>query len=226
MMLRKFEKYMRKNVSRNNYSIDFKKSEDVDDEKFYKNERGSLVCDVVVCYKDEFEIMHNYIKELEHSIDEKNNTIKSLENDLANVDKSSPKVTENNNDDYIKKIDELNTTIKSKDDEIHELELNKTNEIATLKEEHLKEINTNDKTHHREITSIKDKANDKIDKIRSNYLALTIKNNRMDEMYIEELEELGLWAKFRGKDKAIYKEMKEKNRLKLDDEYIKGQIEN
>ena len=182
MMLRKFEKYMRKNVSRNNYSIDFKKSEDVDDEKFYKNERGSLVCDVVVCYKDEFEIMHNYIKELEHSIDEKNNTIKSLENDLANVDKSSPKVTENNNDDYIKKIDELNTTIKSKDDEIHELELNKTNEIATLKEEHLKEINTNDKTHHREITSIKDKANDKIDKIRSNYLALTIKNNRMDEM--------------------------------------------
>ena len=40
-----------------------------------------------------------------------------------------------------------------------------------------------------------------------------------------ELENLGLIAKIRGKDKKILKEMKEKNRLKIDDEYIKGQIE-
>ena len=52
-----------------------------------------------------------------------------------------------------------------------------------------------------------------------------MKNNKSDDRYIEELENLGLIAKIRGKDKKILKEMKEKNRLKIDDEYIKGQIE-
>lgn len=219
-MMQKFEKTMRKNISRGNYTIDISSDEGVDDNKFYQNRRGAFVCDIVVCYKDEFEEAMNRLQSLEEALEEKNNTIKSLKNDLNDVDITNLKNTQKIKDNSTKRIDELNNTIKDKDKKIHELELKYEKKIANLNEENLKQINENNENHYKELDSEKEK----VYQAKENYLALTIHNNESDDMYFEKLDNLGRFEKFFNKDKEIIKEMRERNRLKVDDNYIEGKI--
>ena len=144
-----FETTMRKNPSRQDYSIGIRKSEDVDESKFKDNR-----CDVIVCYQDEFQELNRYIQKLENEIEDKNKSIKNLENQLTNVDETHSKKINELSNEYYAKLGELKDRVSKKDSELKQMQLKYEGEISALNEDHLKKVNDLEKTYADEVLNL------------------------------------------------------------------------
>ena len=171
-MLQKIKTTMRKNVSRNNYTIDIKADKEIDDQKFHQNKRGALVCDVIVMFEDSFKELENTINNLENEIDNKNKTIESLENRLSAIDDTHSKKLKDMSSEYYASLDSLKDKMSAKDDKLKQIELKYQEEISSLKEDYLNKINTLEKNHTKEIL----KLNNDISELKQNNQKVTFEN--------------------------------------------------
>lgn len=220
-MIQKFEKQMRKNVNKGNYSIDIKSSDGIDDEKFHPNKRGALVCEVIICYKDEFENIENQIQSLEDCIEEKNKIIKKLQDELSDIDQINQKEIIKIKEENSAKVDELNEDLHDKDLQIQKTKTEYETKIGQIKEDYQKEISSLKESQFNSEYHMKISDHEKeLNKMRGNCLKLRVRENKEYSSYIEELDNLGRLEKFRNKDKAILKEMKAYNVQSIDDEAI------
>ena len=149
-----------------------------------------------------------------------NQTIDKLKDEITSLHQEKSKIEK----DYIADMKALESEHANEKIELtkaHQDEVtNLKEDISQIKQDYLKQINENNQTHYYELDSEKKK----VYQAKENYLALTIHNNENDDMYFEKLENLGRFEKFLNKDKKIIKEMRERNRLKVDDNYIEGKI--
>lgn len=111
--------------------------------KSQRNE-SRLEADVYIILKEDFnEIENNFskIQSLEEDIQDKDKTIKQLQDDLSAIDEDYQKKIENIKREDNAKIDELNEALHDKDIEIEKVKTRYEKEIGNLKESYQKEIN-------------------------------------------------------------------------------------
>lgn len=203
MMMKYFKRQMRKNFykdkSLKGYSISIgKNDENIDESKFEDN-----VCDVIVCYEDDFDNilqentnLQNKVKDLEGKLDKKTQTNKdstsslyekidelTLENkklkeahsnELLDIDKKHQEDLKSKDDEYSQKIDVLNKELLSQS------EANKK-EVLELKDEYIQ----SNKDLQKEIDSLKQEIFDIKDKHHQEINNLTI----YDEEYHMKLSD-------------------------------------
>ena len=203
MMMKYFKRQMRKNFykdkSLKGYSISIgKNDENIDESKFEDN-----VCDVIVCYEDDFDNilqentnLQNKVKDLEGKLDKKTQTNKdstsslyekidelTLENkklkevhsnELLDIDKKHQEDLKSKDDEYSNKIDVLNKELLSQS------EANKK-EVLELKDEYIQ----SNKDLQKEIDSLKQIISDIKDKHHQEINNLTI----YDEEYHMKLSD-------------------------------------
>lgn len=202
-MMKYFKRQMRKNFykdkSLKGYSISIgKNDENIDESKFEDN-----VCDVIVCYEDDFDNLlqentnlKNKVKDLEGKLDKKTQTNKdstsslyekidelTLENkklkethsnELLDIDKKHQEDLKSKEDEYSQKIDVLNKDLLSQS------EANKK-EVLELKDEYIQ----SNKDLQKEIDSLKQEISDIKDKHHQEINNLTI----YDEEYHMKLSD-------------------------------------
>ncbi len=202
-MMKYFKRQMRKNFykdkSLKGYSISIgKNDENIDESKFEDN-----VCDVIVCYEDDFDNilqentnLQNKVKDLEGKLDKKTQTNKdstsslyekidelTLENkklkeahsnELLDIDKKHQEDLKSKDDEYSNKIDVLNKELLSQS------EANKK-EVLELKDEYIQ----SNKDLQKEIDSLKQEISDIKDKHHQEINNLTI----YDEEYHMKLSD-------------------------------------
>lgn len=209
----------------------------VDKTKFKKgkSQRGvqRLESKCFVILKEDFEEyekdINSQIEKLKNEIAEKDKSIKSLQNRLSTIDEGKEEEIKKLNDDYSERIDKLNDDLHEKDLEIERTKTEYEKKIGGLKifdadshmsiADHQKEINNLelfDEEYHMKISDHEKELN----KMRGNCLKLRVRENKGYSSYIEELDKLGRWDKFRNKDKAILKEMRTYNNSSIDDKAI------
>lgn len=203
MMMKYFKRQMRKNFYKDKtlkgYSISIgKNDENIDESKFEDN-----VCDVIVCYEDDFDNilqentnLQNKVKDLEGKLDKKTQTNKdstsslyekidelTLENkklkeahsnELLDIDKKHQEDLKSKDDEYSNKIDVLNKELLSQS------EANKK-EVLELKDEYIQ----SNKDLQKEIDSLKQIISDIKDKHHQEINNLTI----YDEEYHMKLSD-------------------------------------
>ena len=162
-----FETTMRKNPSRQDYSIGIRKSEDVDESKFRDNK-----CDVVVLYKEDYDFQKKQSEDKQNQIFTLNERIKQLENEVNDIDETHSKNIANMTNEYYEKLDELKDKLSSKDVEFKEMELKFKDEIHDVREKSLKKINDLEKTHADEVL----KLNKEISDLKQSHQADTFEN--------------------------------------------------
>lgn len=186
------------------------------EDKFKKTksqrDESRLETDVYIILKDDFDEIENRMTEytskiqsLEDVIEDKDKTIKKLQDDLSAIAEDNQKRIDKIKDDYSAKIDELNETIHNKDLEIEKTKTEYEEKIGNLKESHQKEINNlklfdedshmTKLDHTKEINGIKDKI--VIETIQYNDRINDLDNNLRPLKYIK------------GDYKPIIKELKE-----------------
>lgn len=151
-MMQTFESKMKKVFYKNGklkeYNISLGVKSQINEDRFHENENGKMVCDVLICFPDEYEKFHHehdefrsQIQSLKETISEQKELIESMGNQLSSIDEEHQKKIKGLNDEYSGKIDELNEVIHDKDIEIERTKTKYEKEIGNLKEEHQKEIN-------------------------------------------------------------------------------------
>jgi cell division septum initiation protein DivIVA len=160
MKMKYLEKQMRKSFYKNgklkSYEISIGKNDISEDaEKFYQNDKGLQVSDVIICFKDDFDAIIQENKDLKQQIEDHQSEIKGLE---AKIDEKSQSNIDNSSS-YYEKLDELK----------------KRN--STLKENHEKEMSAIDEDHQKEIKSIKDSYNKRIDELNDEIRDIKAKSN-------------------------------------------------
>ena len=206
MMMKYFKRQMRKNFykdkSLKGYSISIgKNDENIDESKFKDN-----VCDVIVCYEDDFDKLlqekinlKNKVKDLEDNINKKTQTNKdstsslyekidelTLENkklkdahskELLDIDRKHQEDLKSKDDEYANKIDGLNKELLSQS------ELNKK-EVLKLKDDSQKEIDPLNQT----ISDLKDKHHQEINNLtiydEEYHMKLSDHEKKINEMRI------------------------------------------
>lgn len=250
-MIHRFKRPMRKVSDKNGklkeYNISLGVNTEINEDRFYKNDNDKIVCDVLICFPDEYEKLYNEheefqskIQELEKTISDHEKTIENLENQLYNIEESNDKKIGKIEDEYSGKVDELNKAIHEKDIEIEKVKTEYEKKIGDLKEDHQKEINhleLFDGDKYMKITDHQKAMEDSVifnpeyhmkredhqkelNKMRGNCLKLRVRENKEYSSYIDDLDSLGRWDKFRNKDKTILKEMKLLNKQTLDEDAI------
>ena len=185
----------------------------IDREKFKEakstKNKSRLQAEAYVILKEDFNNYENQmnekIKSLEDVIEDKNQTIKKLEDKLSAIDEDYKKQIENIKQENNAKIDELKEALHEKDLEIEKTKTRYEKEIGVFREDIQKEINDLDlydedkhmkiKDHEKEVKGIKDKI------VRE-----TITHNDK----INELEKgLSITGFIRGKYKTPLQDLKE-----------------
>lgn len=188
----------------------------LDREKFQKakstKNKSRLQAETYVILKEDFDDYENQMTEniskinsLEDVIEDKNQTIKKLEDKLSAIDEDYKKQIENIKQEDSAKIDELKEDLHDKDLEIEKTKTRYEKEIGVFREDIQKEINDLDlydedkhmkiKDHEKEVKGIKDKI------VRE-----TITHNDK----INELEKgLSITGFIRGKYKTPLQDLKE-----------------
>ena len=185
----------------------------IDREKFKEakstKNKSRLQAEAYVILKEDFNNYENQmnekIKSLEDVIEDKNQTIKKLEDKLSAIDEDYKKQIENIKQENYAKIDELKEALHDKDLEIEKTKTRYEKEIGVFREDIQKEINDLDlydedkhmkiKDHEKEVKGIKDKI------VRE-----TITHNDK----INELEKgLSITGFIRGKYKTPLQDLKE-----------------
>ena len=242
ILMKIFERPMRK-VFRDGklkeYVTTLGSKSEIEDSKFYKNDNGKMVCDVLVCFPDEYEKLmsdHNdlqsQITELNETISSQKKTIESLENQLSSIDEDHRKELKELNDEYSAKVDGLNKDLHDKDLEIKETEKEYEEKIGNLKEDNQKEINKlelYDKEYHMKITDHQKEVSGIKDRIVRETIHHNDNLNSLDKN-LESLEDnINLIGFIKGRPKSKLKELKEStSELKKDIEafrYIAQYIE-
>lgn len=190
MMMKYFKRQMRKNFykdkSLKGYSISIgKNDENIDESKFEDN-----VCDVIVCYEDDFDNLlqentnlENKVKDLEGKLDKKTQTNKdstsslykkidelTLENkklkeshskEISEITEKHKEDLKSKEDEYSQKIEGLNKELLSKS------EANKK-EVLELKDDYInsnKDLQNKIDSLKQEISDLKDKHHEEIDNL-------------------------------------------------------------
>lgn len=209
----------------------------VDKTKFKKgkSQRGvkRLESKCFVILKEDFEEyerdINSQIEKLKNEIAEKDKSIESLQNQLSNIDEVNEEEIKKLDDDYSEEVQQLKEDLHEKDLEIERTKTEYEKKIGELKifdedshmsiAEHQKEIN-NLKLFDEEYHMKKEDHQKALNKMRGNCLKLRVRENKGYSSYIEELDKLGRWDKFRNKDKAILKQMRGYNLQTIDEEAI------
>lgn len=144
----KMKKVHYKNGKLKEYNTSLGVKSQINEDRFHQNENGKEVCDVLICFPDEYEkIHHEYeesqsqIQSLKNEISEQRKSIESMENELSSIHSEHQKEIKELDDKYSAKIDELNEVIHEKDIEIERTKTKYETDIGSLKEEHQKELN-------------------------------------------------------------------------------------
>jgi len=174
MKMKYFEKQMKKVFSKDkfrNYTITINKGDNVDEGKFDDN-----VCDVIVCYKDDFHQLMQENESMKLQINDLQDKILNLE---AMIDKKTQSNKSSTSEIYEKlneKVSEINNLKKS-----HQIELDK------LKENNSSELLDVTEKHEKEIENITDDFNAKIDELED---SLSSKNAIIDEVTSKSKDEI------------------------------------
>jgi len=158
--MRIFERQMRKVFDKNGklkeYNISLGVNSDINEDRFYikqkdkktKNKKDIVVCDVLICFPDEYAEFHQEHEEfqsqmqtLKEEISKQKELIESLQNELSSIHSDHQKEMDDLKEEYSAKINELNDALHHKDIEIEETKTRYEERIGNLKEEHQKEIN-------------------------------------------------------------------------------------
>lgn len=181
-MMKTFERPMRKDFDSKGklkqYLISLGVKSEINEDKFYKNDNGKMVCDVIICFPDDFEKLSQEHKEfqsqiqtLKNEIEAKNKSIKSLQNRLSSIDEDHEEKIKNLKEEHSAKVDKLNDDLHGKDLEIErrigDLKAEYEHQIGDLKERTQKDLNKlklYDKDNHmsiidhqKEISDLKEK---------------------------------------------------------------------
>lgn len=220
----------------------------INEDRFHQNENGKMVCDVVICFPDEFEKLteehqqfQSQIKTLKKSLEEKEKSLEIAENKLSNIEEEHKKEIKKLKKEYSDKIDELNDDFHEKDLEIERTKTKYEKEIGVFRESIQKEINNLElfdedkhmliKDHQAEVSGLKlfddeyhmniTDHQKKISGIKDKIVRETIQYNDK----ISELEKsLRLSGYIRGHHKSKIKELKEGiDDFKLIAQYIESQ---
>ena len=157
MMMKYFEKKMKKVFSKGkfrNYTITINKGDDVDETKFNENE-----CDVIICYKDDFDNQLQQIAENQNQINSLNQKIIQLEEKLAKKTKSNQSSTS-----------EVYEKLNEKVSEVKHLEKSHEKELSSLHQKHLQDLETKDNEFNSKINQLNEELSSKdaiIDDIQS-----------------------------------------------------------
>lgn len=204
MMMKYFKRQMRKifykDKSLKGYSISIgKNDENIDESKFENN-----VCDVIVCYEDDYNNLlqensnlHHQVKDLEGKLNKKTQTNKdstsslyekldeltlenkklkeSHSNELLEIDKKHQEDLKSKDDEYSNKLDELNKELLSQS------ESNKK-EVLELKDEYL--------TSHQDLQKEIDSLKNEISELKTSHLKEV---NELNEKHHQEISNLTLY---------------------------------
>ena len=167
---RPMKKVHHKNGKLKEYAISLGVNSEINEDRFHQNDKGKLICDVVVCFEDEFDKLsqeheksQSKIQALENQLKTKDQLIKDYKNQLASIDADHEKKMDNLKDEYSAKVDKLNEDLHDKDLEIERTKTKYEEEIGNLKEAHQKEINKLklfDDTIHMSITDHQNQINE------------------------------------------------------------------
>ena len=181
----------------------------INEDIFEETDDGRLVCDVLICFPDEYaefqnehEEFQSKIQSLEKTISDHEETIKKLENQLSNIEEDYQKEMKDLKEKYSGKVDGLKADLHDKDLEIEKMKTKYAEEIGDIKADHQKELN----------------------RMRGNCLKLRVRENKGYSSYIEELDSLGKIDKLFNRDKAIIKKMRRYNVEAIDEEAIDVQF--
>ena len=199
----KIKKVFYKNGKLKEYNISLGVKSEIEDDKFYENENGKLICDVIVCYEDDFDNLlqentnlQNKVKDLEGKLNKKTQTNKdstsSLYEKIDELTLENKKLKETHSNELIDITAKHQEDLKSKDDEysqkidvlnkdlLSQSEANKK-EVLELKDEYIQ----SNKDLQKEIDSLKQEISDIKDKHHQEINNLTI----YDEEYHMKLSD-------------------------------------
>ncbi len=150
MMMKYFKRPLKKIFNKGKlkeYQISLGVNSDIDDNRFYQNEKGRMICDVIICFPDEFEKMKNehekfqsQMQSLKDEINEKKKTIEKLQNQLSSIDEDNKKKIKELDDKYSDKVKQLNKDLHEKDLEIEKTKTDYEVKIGNLKEKYQGQI--------------------------------------------------------------------------------------
>ena len=144
------------------YLISLGVNTEIDEDRFYQNDNGKMVCDVLVCLPDEIEKMteehqkfQSQIPSLEKSLEEKEQSIEKLQNQLSAIDEDHQKKMGELQDQYSEEIDQLKADLQEKSLEIERTKTKYEKEIGDLKEDYEKQIGEFREEIQKQINSLK-----------------------------------------------------------------------
>ena len=151
-MMQTFESKMKKvhykNGKLKEYNVSLGVKSQINDDRFHENENGKMVCDVLICFPDEYAEFHHeheesqsQIQSLNETISEQKELIESMRNQLSSIDEEYSKKIKELDDEYSGRIAQLNEDIHERDMEIERTKTKYETDIGNLKEEHQKELN-------------------------------------------------------------------------------------
>ena len=232
--MKTFERPLRKVIDKNGrlkeYSMSLGVNTEINEDRFYQNDKGKILCDVIIGFPDEYEeFCHEHeilqteignlqseIQALKESHDAQEKTIKMLQDELSNIEEEHQKEIKKLDDEYSAKIDELNAVIHEKDLEIERTKTRYEKEIGELKESNQKEINSLELydeeshmsiiEHQSEVFDLKEAQWKEISGIKDKIVMETIHHN--DNLNSHE-KNLNLLGYIRGDYKSSFQALKE-----------------
>ena len=236
-MMNTFERPMRKDFDKKGklkqYIISLGVNTEINEDRFYKNQNGKMVCDVIVCFPDEYQKFSNdiensqtLIQSLNDKIQAKDKTIERLENKLTAIYSDHQKEMDDLKDEYNGEVKQLKKDLHDKDIEIERTKTKYEKEIGQIKAANLNHINGiikfDDekhmliKDHNEEVSSLKESQfnpesdmkisdhNRQVNGIKNRIVETVIPHNDN----INRLDSIGLWALFKGELKEVKKDLK------------------
>ena len=193
MMMKYFEKKMKKVFSKGkfrNYTITINKGDDVDETKFNENE-----CDVIICYKDDFDNQLQQIAENQNQINSLNQKIIQLEEKLAKKTKSNQSSTSEVYEKLNEKVSEVKHLEKSHEKELNDLIASHKNELDKLKENHENELSSLHQKHLQDLETKDNEFNSKINQLNEELsskdaIINDIQSKSRDEIHHQKEEHL------------------------------------
>lgn len=145
---RPMTKVYKKNGDLKQYLISLGVNTEINEDLFHQNDKGKMVCDVVVCLENEFDkFFHEHgesqskIQALETQLKTSNQLNKNYKNRLASIDEDHQKEIKKLKDEYSAKLNKLKDDLHEKELESERIKTKYEEEIGNLKEAHQKEIN-------------------------------------------------------------------------------------
>ena len=150
-MENKFKRPMRKAIDKKGklkeYQISLGVNTPINEERFYLNDKGKSVCDVIICFPDELEKIleeheefQSQIQSLKETIEEKEKELDILGNRLSHIEEEHEKELKNIRLQNKGQIDELKEDIKKKSIENNEAKIESEKRIGDLKGKYEKQI--------------------------------------------------------------------------------------